>query len=215
MASAAQVIANRANAAHSTGPRTHEGKARCASNALRQGLTAARLVVRDDEREEFETFRADLAGELAPQGPVETTIFHDLLHAAWNLQRFRRIEAECAPDPADEAAAAFLDRLGRYQARAQRAFYRALRELRMVQTNRALRAIKLTEEEDASVPAIADINEMTKQSQSEVTAEALELAIKMIDYQTGSFRLQAIAKARGRADASAAVPASGARPSAG
>ena len=39
----ARRIANRANAAHSTGPRTRRGKARASRNALRHGLAALRL----------------------------------------------------------------------------------------------------------------------------------------------------------------------------
>ena len=192
MATAAQIFANHANAAHSTGPRTVEGKARVCQNALRHGLIAAHLVVRDDERESFEQLRADLLAELAPQGAVETVTFNDLLHAAWNLERFRRLEAERTADLEDEAACSFLERLGRYQARAQRAYYRALKELRILQTNRALRALKLSEKENAQVPAIADINNLTKQTQSEVTAEALDLAVKVLDRDVKSQQLDAM-----------------------
>ena len=39
-----RLIANRANAAHSTGPRTRRGKGRASRNALRHGLTALRLA---------------------------------------------------------------------------------------------------------------------------------------------------------------------------
>ena len=46
----ARRIANRANAAHSTGPRTHRGKARASRNALRHGLAAARLADSDTLR---------------------------------------------------------------------------------------------------------------------------------------------------------------------
>src|SRR5262249_37187323 len=201
MASAAQIIANQANALLSTGPRTPEGKARVAQNALRHGLTARHLVIRDDEREEFDTLQAALLEELAPTGAVETIPFHELLHAAWSLQRFRRIEAELpvsAADLLDAASAALLDRLGRYQARAQRAYYRALQELRTLQTNRALRAVKLDEEREAKVPAITDINELTKQTRSEVTAEAVQQAINMIEYETGILRLQALNGATAR-----------------
>ena len=52
--SAAQFAANRANALKSTGPKTLEGKAKVAMNALRHGLTAQQIIVRDDEREEFQ-----------------------------------------------------------------------------------------------------------------------------------------------------------------
>ncbi len=206
MASPAQITANRANARHSTGPRSPEGKARCAHNALRHGLTAAHLVVREDERGRFEDLRAGLIEELDPQGAVETLVFNELLHAAWNLDRFRRLEAERGPQAIEnDASREFMDRLARYQARTQRAFYRALQELRTLQTNRALRSLKLTEEEEDAVPAMTDINELTKQTQSEVTAEALELAVKMVDYEAGAFTLKAI---RDRAAASPSVAAS-------
>ena len=200
MASPAQITANRANAEHSTGPVTPEGKARVAQNALKHGLTAKHLVVRDDQREEFETLHTSLAAELDPQGAVENVTFNEILHAAWNLHRFRIIESEaslgCLDDFTDPQTAALLDRLTRYQARAQRAYYRALQELRTLQTNRALRARKLEKEEEAAVPVIADINELTKQTRSEVTAEALDLALKMTDCQVKTMQRDAMAARR-------------------
>jgi len=193
MATAAQITANRLNSQHSTGPVSAEGKARIAQNARKHGLTALHLVVREDEREDFESLRNSLLAELMPQGAVETVTFEEVLHAAWNLHRFRTIEAEVAlgtlDDFTDPQTCAVLDRLSRYQTRAQRAYYRALQELRTLQTNRALRAVKLSEEEESAVPAITDINELTKQTRSEVTAEALDMAMKMVNYQSESFRL--------------------------
>jgi hypothetical protein len=187
MTSPIQIAANQANAQYSTGPATAEGKARVSQNALRHGLTARHLVIREDEHEEFAALQLSLSEELDPQGAIEALAFHELLHAAWNLHRFRRIEAEASlgtlADFTDPATTAVLDRLTRYQARAQRAWQKAILELRVLQTNRALRARKLTEEQAAEVPAIASINDLTKQTHSEVTAEALELAMKMIDYE--------------------------------
>ena len=198
MATPAQTIANQTNAQRSTGPRTPEGKSRVSQNALRHGLTARHLVIRPEEQEEFAAFQQSLASELAPQGAVETLTFHELLHAAWNLARFRRIEAQVSSgssqDFSDPDTTTILDRLSRYQARAQRAYYKALQELRVLQTNRALRAVKLEEEETAEVPAIVDINELTKQTQSEVTAKALHLAMEMVDYEVGTMRLHAVQK---------------------
>ena len=191
MASPAQHIANQANAQHSTGPRTPEGKARVAQNAVRHGLTAKHLVIRPDDQAEFDQFQSELAAELDPQGAIETLTFHELLHAAWNLQRFRRIEAELSTGDASDFCApenaAATDRLTRYQARAQRAYYRALQELRTLQTNRALRAEKLEDPEDANVPVITDINELTKQTRSEVAAEALKQALQLVDLETAMY----------------------------
>jgi hypothetical protein len=190
MASPAQIIANQANSQHSTGPRTAAGKARVSRNAIRHELTARHLVIREDEHEQFAALESSLAAELDPQGALETITFQELLHAAWNLQRFRRIEAEVSTGASEDFTAgritAVLDRLTRYQARAQRAFYKAQAELRVLQTNRALRARKLTEEEDARVPANVSINDLTKQTQSEVTAAALDLALEMLDCQAGA-----------------------------
>src|SRR5207245_743754 len=91
MASAAQLTANQANARRSTGPVTSEGKARVSQNALRHGLTARHLVIRPDEQEDFDQLQSELLAELDPQGATEALTFHELLHAAWNLRRFRRI----------------------------------------------------------------------------------------------------------------------------
>ena len=191
MATAAQITANQSNAQHSTGPRTEEGKARVASNAVRHGLAARNLVIREDEREDFETFHNALQTELDPQGAIEQTTFEELLHAAWNLQRFRRLESEASlgtlDDFTDPQTTAVLDRLSRYQSRAQRAYYKALAELRILQTNRALRAVKLAEEIEPEVPAITDINHLTKQTHSEVTAEALKIAIDMMECESRAF----------------------------
>ena len=133
MATPAQITANQSNAKLSTGPRTEEGKSRVAQNALRHGLTAKHLVVREDERETFEAFRSDLQSELDPQGAIELTTFEELLHAAWNLQRFRRLESEVClgtlDDFTDPQTSAVLDRLSRYQSRAQLAYYKALSEI--------------------------------------------------------------------------------------
>jgi hypothetical protein len=190
MATAAQLSANQANAQHSTGPRTPAGKARVSQNAVRHGLTATRLVIRDDEAEDLAALQSSLAAELDPHGPTETIVFDEMLHAAWNLRRFRRIETELStgnPSDFDGPGTAALDRLTRYQTRAQRAYYKALAELRILQTNRALRGVKLDPAREAEVPAITDINHLAKQTRSEVTAEALKLAFQMTDYDTATF----------------------------
>ena len=149
---------------------------------------ARHLVIRDDEHQEFEELHTSLSEELDPQGATETIIFQELLHAAWNLQRFRRIESEVSlgtlEDFTDPATVKILDRLYLYQSRAQRAREKALRELRILQTNRALRAEKLTEEQEAEVPAIVSINDLKKQTHSEVTAAAFQIAVDMMEFQS-------------------------------
>ena len=69
--------------------------------------------------------------------------------------------------------------------------------MRVLQTNRTLRALKLDPQGAAEVPAIVSINDLTKQTQSEVTTEALKLALQMVDYEVGIGTLEARQKRNG------------------
>ena len=68
MASVAQVLANRSNAQKSTSPRTAEGKAVVAQNAVKHGLLAKEVVVKGEDPGEFEFYRDQMLAELAPAG---------------------------------------------------------------------------------------------------------------------------------------------------
>ena len=63
--------ANRSNAQKSTGPRTAEGKAVAAQNAVRHGLLAQEVVVKGEDPGEFEFYRQQMLAELAPAGQME------------------------------------------------------------------------------------------------------------------------------------------------
>jgi hypothetical protein len=194
MATTAQITANRANALHSTGPVTSEGKSRVAQNALKHGLTSKHLVIRPDEEEEFALLRGALEAELDPQGALETITFREILHAAWNLHRFRRIEAEvCRGDIEDflrREETTILDRLARYQARAQRAYYRAVQELRALQTNRALRAAQPGPQAAAQPPALAEIGKLTKQTRSEAPPNTVAMPHRTSEPVNSAFDLE-------------------------
>ena len=142
--SPAKLAANSANAQLSTGPRTADGKARSARNAQKHGLSAAELVIRPDEQAQWTEFLADYEADLQPVGVLETTLLNQIVHAAWNLRRVHILEAELFDghtDPlADDALAVKLDRLARYAKRFESTLHRAIRELRIVQTNRSQRA---------------------------------------------------------------------------
>jgi hypothetical protein len=95
MLAPARAAASRRNGAQSRGPRTPEGKARSAQNALRHGLRAQKfVVVGDEDPEQFAALEAALIEELAPEGALQTLLAGRMARAAWRLERAERIEAE-------------------------------------------------------------------------------------------------------------------------
>jgi len=129
----------------STGPTTPEGKARSSQNARKHGLTAAQFVIAAEDREEFEEYIAELETEIRPQGPLQQILFQQLVVSAWNLRRIRALEVEVIAQAASYADSldnpdltAKLDRLARHNTRIERTFHRALREIKVLQTDAAL-----------------------------------------------------------------------------
>jgi hypothetical protein len=93
--SPARAEASRRNGAKSKGPRTAEGKARSAQNALKHGLRAETfVVVGDEDPQQFAALEAALSRELAPEGALQTLLVGRIVRAAWRLERAERIEAE-------------------------------------------------------------------------------------------------------------------------
>jgi hypothetical protein len=93
MTSAAQVLANRSNARKSTGPRTPEGKAAAAQNAVKHGLLAEQVVIKGEDPEEFDLYRAGMLAELAPVGAVEGMLAERAVSLAWRLRRAERLQS--------------------------------------------------------------------------------------------------------------------------
>jgi hypothetical protein len=147
--SPARAEASRNNGAKSKGPKTAEGKARSAQNALKHGLRAERfVVVGDEDPQEFAALEAALLAELAPEGALQTLLAGRIARAAWRLQRADQIEAELFAHEMhdlfgkadlglalirDGNGARAFDTLLRYRGAAQAEFSRALRTLKALQ----------------------------------------------------------------------------------
>ena len=83
---------NRANAQHSTGPRTEAGKQRSCLNALRHGLTGQTVVMPAEDLEAYQRHVQSFVNEYHPQGPTETQLVQSLADAAWRLNRVAVLE---------------------------------------------------------------------------------------------------------------------------
>jgi len=148
MASAAQVLANQANAQLSTGPCTEQGKARSSQNHLSHGLSSKEFILLPGQQAEFDEFSAALSEAIQPAGALEFDLFTQLAHASWKLRRFRRAEVqiynesgclELDPTLVPEAEAR-LRAIQIYAQRAERSYHKALKELKALQSTRAFKA---------------------------------------------------------------------------
>jgi hypothetical protein len=92
MATAKQIQANRNNAKKSTGPRTEEGKARVAQNALKHGLLAGDAVLPGEDPAEFEAQLAALEADIQPVGALERELVRQIADAQWRMRRLSRLE---------------------------------------------------------------------------------------------------------------------------
>ena len=92
MTSERQRAANQANALHSTGPKTPEGKAAVRLNACRHGLLARDVVLPEEDFDAFEDLRNRVRAELSPVGPIEELLTDRVTNAMWRLARLARAE---------------------------------------------------------------------------------------------------------------------------
>ena len=149
MLSDAQLAANKANAAFSTGPRTESGKSRSSRNALSFGLFTLNDFVRENEAEQYTKICTSLWTELTPEGTVEEFLTSELMSATWRLRRCRMVEEDLAgitildpmqkdpmQNPETEKQQKSVDRA---RAQSHSIFHRCLAALRKVQTERGIR----------------------------------------------------------------------------
>ncbi len=179
MASARQVAANRRNARLPRGPLSAEASAAISQNAVKHGLTAKHVVLRHEDYKGYSDLRASIVMEYLPHTPQEHRIADQIAQSYWRLLRCRRIETatfenrlgtlknrfDIDPDQPfnDDAGISVcmandnrdFDVLRRYETSIERAWYRAIRELRAAQRERR-KYDAAQAEEDAYNPPLED-----------------------------------------------------------
>ncbi|WP_321477617.1 SEC-C domain-containing protein [uncultured Paludibaculum sp.] len=89
MATAAQITANRANAQHSTGPHSEQGKARSAQNNLRYGFRSQSVLLPGDDPAEYEELLDELTTHFDVQDLSDQRFVREMADAEWRLRRVR------------------------------------------------------------------------------------------------------------------------------
>jgi hypothetical protein len=88
-----QIMANRANAAKSSGPKSPIGKAVVSRNAARHDLLAKSFVLQSECPARFKTFVESFYAEYKPSTPTETALVDTMATARWRLIRMSNLEA--------------------------------------------------------------------------------------------------------------------------
>ncbi len=136
-ATAAQMVANTANAQLSRGPVTDQGKATSCLNRLVHGLAGAFRVLPWETQSEFDALFEAFREEYVPQSATEHILVHKAAQHHWFSSRASRLQEDIMPDnPEAEVDSKRLTLYLRYQATHDRAFQRCIRELRAIKNDR-------------------------------------------------------------------------------
>jgi hypothetical protein len=160
MATRKQINANRRNAKKG-GPKTDAGRAAVRNNAARHGLASIHPVLIGEDYEPFRNFLKALTDELQPVGIMEIMLVEQIADASWRRRRVTMLEqglfdilrGEVEPeikkkyDVINQQATLHLitckdssgqlEKYYRYDARFERSFFKALKELQSLQAARA------------------------------------------------------------------------------
>jgi len=145
---------------NATGPKTAEGKAIVARNAIKHGSYSEAVPVLGEDPGDFEVLHDGIGKSLLPVGPLEEALVDRLARLWWRIQRVGRAEREglrsclerelrrCNVERATNSTqlAYFLnmtvgdshhaERLQRHEAQLERSFFRILHELERLQARR-------------------------------------------------------------------------------
>ncbi len=129
---------NRANAQHSTGPKSSLGKLRSSQNSFQHGLYSKQLILPNEDPAEFDHLRATLRNEHQPANTTEEILVDELAQHFWRMRRFRELEARAfQPENLDDwCNNGLMTLIQRSMASAERGFHKSLTSLEKLQKAR-------------------------------------------------------------------------------
>jgi len=144
---------NRANAQHSTGPKSTIGKLRSSQNSFQHGLYSKQLILPDEDPAEFDHLRATLRNEHQPANTTEEILVDELAQQFWRMRRFRELETRAwTPENLDSwIENGMLALINRSMASAERSFHKSLTALAKLQKQRGFVPAKTEPDSPTSV----------------------------------------------------------------
>ena len=132
MSTAAQIAANQQNAQHSTGPKSHEGKAISALNNFRHGFTGAFCILNWEDEEQYDLLYGGLLDDHRPANTTEHLLVKTMAQSYWLRERALTLQQLCFKSDIPMCDADQEKQLAlylRYQTTHDRAFNKALDQL--------------------------------------------------------------------------------------
>ena len=93
MKNSAIIARNRANASHSSGPKTEAGKKRSSLNAYRHGLTGQTIILPAEDLDAYQDVTRTFFADYKPVGTLEKHLVQFLADTAWRLHRIAGLES--------------------------------------------------------------------------------------------------------------------------
>ncbi len=131
MSTEAQIAANQANAQHSTGPTTKDGKAASCQNNFRWGFCGAFTLLASEDEEEYHSLVTALRAEHKPSTVTETILVEKMGQHHWLGRRainLQNVTMELEDMPLRDKERQF-SLFMRYQTTNDRAFHKCLNDL--------------------------------------------------------------------------------------
>jgi hypothetical protein len=186
MSSQTQIDANRRNAQQSTGPRTSDGKAAVARNAIAHGFYSQHLVLPGEDEGELHALRQAIEDRLEPDGQLEALYVERIVMAAWKIRRICRAEKIAAQrwqitdvqelyrKPIDP------DRYDRFAAVHERAMDKAVRQLQLLQKDRRSRSQRDDDEDSRIKPNLLSANDPADEGVNAGPEPSASMKIKIV-----------------------------------
>jgi len=129
----AQLTANRANALHSTGPKTDAGRAISSQNRTTHDLARHNgtfILLPSEDPNGFEALKASLAAEHQPTTETESILINNMAESHWLANRAQTLQNTCLdPQTGQITDPALFGLYLRYQTTHTRAFHKCLNDL--------------------------------------------------------------------------------------
>jgi hypothetical protein len=167
---------NRANAQHSTGPKSAEGKKQSSLNALRHGLTGQIVVMPTEDLDAYRSHLKSFADQYNPKDVTEANLVQALADSSWRLNRVAALETNLLTLGIASGSGPLLD--APQQIQDAMSIVAALESQSKALSNLSMHSQRLSRQFERTVTQLRDLQK-TRRAQEKKDLDSLVDIIKM------------------------------------